>query len=198
MLRLRSEDWLPNRLEVGGPQEPLLEFFQAASGSGFVDWRPDWYMSLDHLDYRLARRLRDRFRTLHDLARDAADRNQHSIPLDLNALIPVPAAVLRSGYYPDGRQWCRKNWGTEAPLRKVTFKLEMRRRGDQHVEQVGVFEFLSLDWSPAAAIVFMRERWADLRFALQVRYPEPIKAKNEDEDRKKKKAKAPQPDRRAA
>ena len=34
-------DFIFNRLEVSGPQEPLHEFIGAASGPGLVDWRPE-------------------------------------------------------------------------------------------------------------------------------------------------------------
>jgi serine/threonine-protein kinase HipA len=35
-------DFLFNRLEVSGPDEPLYDFIGAASGPGFVDWRSEW------------------------------------------------------------------------------------------------------------------------------------------------------------
>lgn len=200
MSRLRSDDWLLNRLEVSGPQEPLLDFLQAASGCGFIDWRPDWNLALEHLEPRLARQLRDRFWTLHEDARSDAERNQFSIPLDLNALIPVPQAILRRGYYPDGRRWCWEHWGTEAPLRKVTFNMETRRLSDHHVAQVGVFEFLSLDWSPSRAVLAMRARWPGLRFALKPLYSVPLQvdSKAEKQKRQKQRRQQPKTQRRAA
>src|ERR1700683_4132272 len=36
-------DFIFNTLTVEGPREPLHEFLGAASGPGFIDWRPEWY-----------------------------------------------------------------------------------------------------------------------------------------------------------
>ena len=36
-------DFIFNRLEVSGPHERLYDFIGAASGPGFIDWRPEWY-----------------------------------------------------------------------------------------------------------------------------------------------------------
>ena len=84
------------------------------------------------------------------------------MPLDLNALIPIPRRVLRKGFVEAGQDWMWGNWGVRWPIRRVTFAIE-RRDG---VKPVAVFRFLSEDWSPWIALVRMRERWPELSFRL--------------------------------
>lgn len=173
-------DWLDNRLEVYGPEEPFNDFVAAASGPGFVDWQPN---TNDLFDYavalmlndgtrrpaaeRAARRLIDRLWWGIEEARSRSERATHSMSLDLNALLPVPSDIRRTGYWPHGAQWCRANWGTPAPLKNVVFSLETRPLGDgPTIRSVAVYDFYSQDWSPWQALLAIRARWPKLIFTL--------------------------------
>jgi RHS repeat-associated protein len=46
-------DFIFNRLKVSGPDESLYDFIGAASGPGFVDWRPEWHGVYYDLDGNL-------------------------------------------------------------------------------------------------------------------------------------------------
>ena len=61
------------------------------------------------------------------------------VPLDLNALIPIPHRVLRKGFVEAGRDWMWENWGVRWPVRRVTFAIERPKCG---VKPVAVFRFL--------------------------------------------------------
>jgi hypothetical protein len=88
------------------------------------------------------------------------------VPLDLNALIPIPRSILRKGFVEAGQDWMSENWGVRWPIRRVIFAIERERR----VNPVAVFRFLSEDWSPWIAFLRMRERWPELRFEMKAEY----------------------------
>jgi hypothetical protein len=90
--------------------------------------------------------------------------DSHRVPLDLNALFPIPRRVLRKGFGESGQEWMWRNWGVRWPIRRVTFALE--RRDASGLKPVAVFRFLSEDWSPWIALLRMRERWPELSFKL--------------------------------
>jgi hypothetical protein len=75
--------------------------------------------------------------------------DSHGVPLDLNALIPIPLRVLRQGF---GGQ------------------VAIERRDTSGGKPVAVFRFLSEDWSPWIALLRMRERWPELRFEMKAGY----------------------------
>jgi hypothetical protein len=95
--------------------------------------------------------------------------DSHRVPLDLNALIPIPRRVLRKGFGGAGQEWMWANWGVRWPIRRVTFALERERRDASGIKPVAVFRFLSEDWSPWVALLHMRERWPELRFEMKGR-----------------------------
>jgi hypothetical protein len=173
-----APEFIWNRLEVSGPHERLYDFIGAASGPGFVDWRPEWYGVYEQIYFgvvrggaptreaaeNLARNLRDIFWRRHEEERVRAELDSHRVPLDLNALFPVPRRVLRKGFGEDGHEWMWANWGVRWPIRRVTFAIE-RERGDG-VKPLAVFRFISEDWSPWIALLRMRERWPELSFRL--------------------------------
>jgi hypothetical protein len=175
-------DFIFNRLEVSGPDEPLYDFIGAASGPGFVDWRPEWYSVYEHVYFEavrggaptreaaesLARRLRDILWRRHEEERVRAEMDSHGQPLDLNALFPIPRRVLRKGFVEAGQEWMWANWGVRWPIRRVTFAIEPR--DGSGVKPVAVFRFLSEDWPPYIALVRMRELWPGLSFSLSVEY----------------------------
>jgi hypothetical protein len=177
-------DFIFNRLEVSGPDERLYDFIGAASGPGFVDWRPEWHGVYEQIYFetlsggaptreaaeQLARKLRDILWRRHEVERTRVDLDSHRVPLDLNALIPIPRRILRKGFVESGQEWMWANWGVRWPIRRVTFAME-RARGEG-VRSVAVFRFLSEDWSPWIALMRMRERWAELRFEMRAVYLE--------------------------
>jgi hypothetical protein len=112
----------------------------------------------------LARKLRDIMWRRHEEERVRAEMDSHRVPLDLNALFPIPLRVLRKGFVEAGQEWMWANWGTRWPIRRVTFAIE--RRDPSGGKPVAVFRFLSEDWSPWIALVRMRERWPELSFNL--------------------------------
>jgi hypothetical protein len=184
-------DWLSNRLEVSGPDQELQDFIDRAQGPGFVPWHwpggedRDYWAALalqggaPHPEAadRLARRYADYlWWTLGD-AQTRADRGFDYVPLDLHALRPIPRKVLRAGWHEAGADWCWQHWGTQLPLRKVTFRLEHRRqRTGFGIETVGVYEFLSAEWSPWRALKAWQRSWPMITFRLTPDYSEEGKA----------------------
>jgi hypothetical protein len=123
-------DWIENRLGVTGPDKDLQEFVIAAEGPGVLLWeRPAGedlrYWSALPLQGgapspraadRLARRYEDKVYCAIEDARSASERGLLSVPLDLNALIPVPRKVLRKGWHAAGSDWCWEHWAVLASL----------------------------------------------------------------------------------
>ena len=179
-------DFIFNRLAVSGPEEPLFDFIGAASGPGFVDWRPEWHSVYEQIYFgavrggaptreaaeNLARKLRDIMWRRHEEERVCAEMDSHRVPLDLNALFPIPRRVLRKGFGEIGQEWMWRNWGVRSPIRRVTFALERECRDTIGGKPVAVYRFISEDWPPWMAVLRMRKRWPELRFELQVGYLE--------------------------
>jgi len=177
-------DFIFNRLEVSGPDECLYDFIGAASGPGFVDWRPEWYSVYEQIYLgavrggaptreaaeHLARKLRDILWRRHEEERVRAELDSHRVPLDLNALFPIPRRVLRKGFGEAAQNWMWGNWGVRWPIRRVTFALERERSDTIGGKVVAMFQFLSEDWPPWVAVLRMRERWPELRFELVPAY----------------------------
>ena len=65
-----------------------------------------------------------------------ADLDSHRVPLDLNALIPIPRRVLRKGFVEAGQEWMWANWGVRWPIRRVTFAIEHKHRDTSGVKPV--------------------------------------------------------------
>jgi hypothetical protein len=177
-------DFIFNRLEVSGADERLYDFIGAASGPGFVDWRPEWHSVYEQIYFgaarggaptreaaeHLARKLRDILWRRHEEERGCAEMDSHRVPLDLNALFPIPRRVLRKGFSEAAQEWMWRNWGVRWPIRRVTFVIErVRANGGK---AIAVFRFISEDWSPWIALLRMRERWPELRFEMSVGYLE--------------------------
>jgi len=173
-------DYIWNRLEISGPHERLHDFIGAASGPGFVDWRPEWHSVYEQIYFgavrggaptreaaeHLARNLRDILWRRHEEERARVDMDSHRVPLDLNALFPIPRRILRKGFVEAGQEWMWGNWGVRWPIRRVSFAMERDRRDANGVKTLAVFRFLSEDWSPWIALLRMRERWPELSFTL--------------------------------
>ena len=190
---LPNPDWLAHRLTVAGPAAALAAFQDAATGPGVVPWRnglaaatEGWFNRMVAVPVHarsisvagargLADQVRDALAARHALACDAA--RVRACPLDLHALIPVPADLLDQG--PDDPcaiAWLWAHWGTTWPLRHVTARpagAAVRRRLADGQGSVA-FRFHAADWSPWPALLAMRARWPALRFDLRPDYgPEP-------------------------
>jgi hypothetical protein len=105
----------------------------------------------------------------------AVGRVGHSraCPFDLNALVPVPEAVLRRG--PDDREaldWLWAHWGTTQPLRNVEAVASgAATQGEPAAgEAAWAVTFWSADWTPWQALAQMTARWPALRFDMRPIY----------------------------
>jgi len=182
---LPPPDWIGNRLSVAGPAEMVAAFQAAAAGAGVVPWRHDdgaaearWLgLLLAAAGPRGAASRAAEARAIAAelraawVAEQAAAAGQvghaRDCPLDLHALLPVPATVLALGPDdPAGRRWLWENWGTPCPLRRVRL-LQQRRQADATSL---VYGFVSADWSPWQALLRLRPRWPALRLELRPRY----------------------------
>jgi hypothetical protein len=164
-----------HRLTVEGQAEQVAAFRAAAAGSGSVAWRwdhdalaEDWFHLLMTAPHRnisasgarlLAHQLRDAVQEAHDRA--AARMDRRSCPFDLNALRPVPAALLRRGADdPASLDWLWRHWGTTWPLRRVKVLVpELRLDGTASF----CCSFCSADWTPWPALAWLRTRFPALR-----------------------------------
>jgi hypothetical protein len=187
-LALPNTDWLRHELAIAGPAEDVAQFMTAAAGHGSIPW---YYPNLDFEED-------DRFHALVNppdgsrglspaaariLARELREATfQHQAkvrsqtgfskahPLDLYALIPVPAEILERG--PDDSKsiaWLRANWGTLQALRQVRIVSSKPATKRQKHAQL-VLEFWSADWTPWAAIATLRRDWPALKFTIQPNY----------------------------
>ena len=198
-MRLPHSDWLLHRLTVGGPKESLQAFRRAASGAGVIPWHLDLDRMQEDFFHRLAApmpqhptpdfpdpapagrlsvngaralaaQLADAVARRHARAVSRVGRS-HACPLDLHALVPVPAAVLRLG--PDDSRadaWLWQHWGTCQALRHVTEMPPSRGRPDAPNPDELRLEFWAADWSPWRAMATIAEAWPALRFALHPSY----------------------------
>ncbi|WP_198382158.1 hypothetical protein [Roseomonas sp. KE2513] len=180
---VRHTEWLPFRLTVHGPAEAVAVFAVAAAGPGVTPWQVDFAAMEEDVFHRLASlyprtgrlslegcrvfaaQLRERAEDRHRQVLVAAEGSR-ARPLDLHALLPVPAAVLALGPdHPDARQWLRSRWGTEE-LRRVERLSGSPRRQSKGQAEVG-FGFFAADAGPAAAVLRLAKAWPDLRLDLR-------------------------------
>ncbi len=175
-MRLPQPDWLAHRLIVDGPADALLTFRRAAAGSGMVAWwwdddalAEDWFHLLLAGPHRSisaigARLLANTMRDAVQQARDHAVENSQfkRCPFDLNALMPVPAALLRRGADdPSSLDWLWRHWGTTWPLRRVQVLVpELNADGTTNCRFVCSFH--AADWTPWPALANLRSRFPSL------------------------------------
>jgi hypothetical protein len=176
-MRLAQPDWLAHRLTVTGPAKQVAAFRRAAAGSGIVPWwwdhdalAEDWFHLLMTAPHRgisatgarlLAHALRDAVQEAHDRAAARIDRR--SCPFDLNALRPVPPALLRRGADdPASLDWLWRHWGTTWPLRRV----------EVLVPELEGFRcsFCAADWTPWPALAWLRARFPALHIEITPLY----------------------------
>ena len=193
-LRLDHTDWLHHRLTITGPDAVLTAFRQVAAGAGIIPWQLD----LDRIEEDMfnflvapprqprtlsvagagivAGRLREAVSRRHDLA-IARVGTSRACPFDLQALLPVPADLLRLGPdHPDALGWLWEHWGTTHALRHVS---ELAAVGEPPCsppapgEAVWQLTFWSADWTPWRALAALAVRWPALRFEPQPSYAVP-------------------------
>ena len=100
--------------------------------------------------------------------------HSRACPLDLHALVPVPAAVLQLGPdHPDALAWLWQHWGTTQALRHVAPDTAPTRTPLPKLaaeEDRLPLSFWSADWTPWRAFERIRADWPSLRFDLQPQY----------------------------
>lgn len=180
---LHHTEWLAFRLTVHGPAEAVEAFAAAAAGPGVTPWQVDFAAMEEDVFHRLASlyprtgrlslegcrvfaaQLRERAEDRHRQVLVAAEGSR-ARPLDLHALLPVPAAVLTLGPdHPDARQWLRTHWGTEELRRveRLSGTKGRRRKGQAEVR----FGFFAADTGPIAAVRRMAKTWPSLHLDLR-------------------------------
>ena len=179
--------WQWWHLVVHGPAEAVALFAAAARGPGFIPWRVDdsgfeeavvafafggpQRPSLSVAECRiLARQFRDAIEARRARNEGQAGRGARC-PLDLQALLPVPPAVLRLGAaHPDAQAWLRRHWGVRDQPRHAQ-ALEGRTAGKRlrqgHVPLV--YGFFTEGPAPEAARLALQQRWPMLALRLDRR-----------------------------
>ena len=200
-LRLCHTDWLHHRLMITGPDADLAALRTAASGAGTVPWQLDFDRVEEDLFHLLAvppapagalsaparslslagarilaGQLRDAAARRHALA-IAQVGHSRACPFDLQALIPVPDAMLRRGPDdPAALAWLWTHWGTTQTLRHVAEDAAAgaaRQTRAAPGEAVWVLTFWSADWTPWRALAQLSAGWPTLRFDARPTYDGP-------------------------
>ncbi len=179
--------WQWWHLIVHGPAAAVASFADAAHGPGFIPWRVDDSGFEDEVlafafggperpglsvaECRiLARQFREAIEARH--ARNGRDPHRNTqCPLDLQALLPVPAALLRLGAaHPEAEAWLRRHWGVVDQPRHAEL-LEGRTAGRRlprgHVPLV--LGFFTEGPAPEAARLALQVLWPALVFRLDRR-----------------------------
>ena len=190
-LRLPNSDWLQHRLTIRGPEANVASFRRAAAGAGIIPWQldvdalaEDWFLLLAAppapqqrtVSLAGARVLAGQLReavAARQAAACARVGRSHACPFDLQALLPVPDAILRLGPdHPEALAWLWQHWGTTEALRHVAEDPDTA--GDPRHAVVGeaVFrvDFWSADWTPWRALLNLRAAWPALRFDIRPSY----------------------------
>jgi hypothetical protein len=187
-LALPHTDWLRHELVIIGPASQVAEFAAAAAGPGGIPWAypeldyeeddrylalvnpPDGSQGLRPAAARiLARELREAVFQHQGKVRALAGVSR-LCPLDLHALIPIPAHLLDLG--PDDTNtlaWLCAHWGVVRALRHVRLIATGCKKLRGKNEQLSL-EFWSADWTPWPAIVALRQRFAGLSFSVTPDY----------------------------
>ncbi len=177
--------WLYHHLTVRGPSDVLDDFAATARGAVVIPWQLDFARLEEDLFNLaaaqpaarrqltiagcriLARQFRERAEAHH--ARALARVGQSRVcPFDLQALLPIPPAILALG--PTDQEalaWLRTHWGTER-LRQVAARAVADPHSPPGEAAVG-YGFFPEGGTPHAAIAALAARWPALRFGLQPR-----------------------------
>lgn len=193
VLCLPNPEWLPHVLTITGPLGDLSAFRRAAAGPGIIPWvadydclQEDWMnalltpppsergISVEGARI-LAKQLRERIEQEDQRAAETAFANT-SCPLDLHALVPVPARLLRLGpENPAAIAWLWENWTTTWALRGVEEIPPLL--GQDHEQQAPLpfghgrlgYRFWSADWTPWRVLACVRSRWPLIMVHISVR-----------------------------
>ena len=185
---LPHPDWLRHTLVVTGTPAAIAAFQLAAAGSGGIPWaypdldmeEDDRFLALVHppdgspgLSPAAARVLAQELRAAafqHQRRVRAQAGHSRLCPFDLQALIPIPSALLDLG--PDDQAtvaWLRAHWGVLQALRNVAWIASGCKKLRGSKQQL-TLEFWSADWTPWPAIAALRRRFADLTFTVTPDY----------------------------
>ena len=172
--------WQWWHLVVHGPAEAVASFAAAGRGPGFIPWQVDdngfeeevvafafggpQRPSLSAAECRiLARQFRDAIEARHARNERQVDRSMRC-PLDLQALLPIPLAVLRLGAaHPDAEAWLRWHWGVLDQPRHaeaLAGRTAGKRLRQGHVPLV--YGFFTEGPAPEAARLALQEQWPTL------------------------------------
>ena len=183
-----SPGWLYHHLTVSGTAELVDKFAATARGAGVIPWQMDLAALEEDIFLRaVSEPTRQRQLTVEGcrlLARQFRGRVEarqahavalvgHSVafPFDLQALLPVPPAILQLGpAHPAALTWLATHWGTTDRLRQVRVRPQAtagRRLPAGHA--VVGYGFFTAGETPHAAIAQLAPRWPALRFRLQPR-----------------------------
>lgn len=195
-LRLPVTDWLHHRMTVTGPPSDITRFRSAAAGSGIIPWHFDLVQMEEDLFHLLAAppslnafqsadrglsvagarifasQLRAAVHRRHDLAVASVGRSTACL-FDLNALVPVPGAILALGPDdPAAVAWLWQHWGTTEPLRHVA---ENTPHAPPDLIEAGgpcvlSLCFWSADWTPWQALAQVMAAWPALTFDVTPTY----------------------------
>jgi hypothetical protein len=174
-LALPHTDWLRHELRIAGPEIELARFAAAAACPGGIPWAyPDLDFEEDDRFLALVNPpdgssgLRPAAaRVLAHEMREAAFQHQNKVraaagksricPLDLHALVPIPAELLDLGPDdPASIAWLRTHWGVLRALRKVRLVAAGCKKLRGKNAQLTI-EFQSADWTPWPAIAASRK-----------------------------------------
>jgi hypothetical protein len=189
--RLAHPDWLLHRLRVSGSQADLTAFRAAAAGAGTIPWQLDLARMEEDFFHLLiapprslslsgarilANQLQAAVAERHALAVARVGQSK-ACPFDLQALVPVPAAMLQRGPDdPAALAWLWQHWGTTQALRHVSIDAAAEaaaRRALARGEDAFVVTFWSADWTPWRALARIAADWPRLRFDTRPIYDVP-------------------------
>jgi hypothetical protein len=183
-----APDWLHHHLTISGPANSVENFAAAARGAGITPWQLDFAAIEEDIFVRavaqpasqrsltvegcriLARQFRERVEMRQARAAERVGRS-FACPLDLHALLPVPASILQRGpTHPDARAWLATHWGVTDRLRQVGMRdtASTGRRLKRGHAVIG-YGFFTDGETPHAAVGHFEKRWPPLRFLLVLR-----------------------------
>ena len=155
-LCLPTPDWLAHCLVVIGPAEDVAAFRTAIAGPGLIPWhlgapelQEGWFNQLvaPPLERRgitvedahvLAGQLVASVQALQAETVAGAPGRDCVVPLDLHALVPVPADLLALGpEAPEAEAWLWEHWGTIWPLRGLAEETCLRSHAAPPVHRAG-------------------------------------------------------------
>ena len=185
--RLPNPDWLHHRLTISGSPADLARFQDAAAGAGLIPWHYDLdRMEADFFHLLVApqprelslkgarifaRQLRDAVGRRHGLAVSRVGQSR-ACPLDLHALVPVPAEILVLGPdEPEALAWLWEHWGTTQALRHVAIEAgrDPASSGETPNDALRL-SFWSADWTPWRVFQKIAACWRTLHFQVRPTY----------------------------